>query len=161
MSRVFMVFARPALTPAAVPAHTHKPRTSHTLARRAAWASTVGALLTLSGCYYYYPAGYGFPTYGSVPVAATGAVSTAPNAVPDAQYPGPLYTSPSVAFAVPAYTAWPAYSAWPVYSAWPAWSAWPAYSAWPAWGWGGGWGWGAPAVSFGFSYRSGGGRWRR
>ena len=32
------------------------------------------------------------------------------------------------------------------------------------WGWGGwgsGWDWGAPGVSFGFSYRSGGGRWRR
>ncbi|WP_156966887.1 hypothetical protein [Paraburkholderia ferrariae] len=52
--------------------------------------------------------------------------------MPDAQYPGPLYSTQPVAIAVPAYAAWPAY--------------------YPAWGWG----WGGPAVSFGFGW---GGHW--
>ncbi|RQH07755.1 hypothetical protein [Paraburkholderia dinghuensis] len=141
MSGPFVVFARPAFA--------HRLSTALTLVRSVGWACPLGVGLTLSGC-YFYPAGFSAPPYSdSMPVAA-GTMHTAPSAVPDAQYPGPLYSSPPVAIAVPAY---------------PVWSAWPAYYPWPAWGWGWGWGggwgwgWGAPAFSFGFSYRSGGGHW--
>ncbi|MEM5404274.1 hypothetical protein [Paraburkholderia unamae] len=107
--------------------------------------AAASALPALSGCYYYAPYGYPPYYYGTVPVAATqqetAVVQTAPNpapaAVPDSQYPGPLYPSPPVAIAVPA---WPAYPAYP--------AAYPAYYPYPAYGWG----WGAPAVSFGFGY---------
>lgn len=146
MSRPLVPFLPPVIFARPAPARTRRTsRTSRTLARRTAWTGPLGALLALSGC-YFYPAGF------SGASVVPGTISTAPSAVPDAQYPGPLFSPPPVAFAVPAY---------------PAWSAWPVYSAWPAWGWGwgggwgGGWGWGAPGVSFGFSYRSGGGRWRR
>ncbi|WP_321925177.1 hypothetical protein [Paraburkholderia guartelaensis] len=116
--------------------------------------AAASALPALSGCYYYAPYGYPPYYYGTVPVAATqqetAVVQTAPNpapaAVPDAQYPGPLYPSPPVAIAVPAWPAYPAYPAYPV--------AYPAYYPYPAYGWG----WGAPAVSFGFGYWGGGGR---
>lgn len=130
----------------------HAPPASTRVARKLAFACAFGALLSLSGC-YYYPYGYGYggyPSYyGTVPASSTQqetavgqpgtAPNPAPNAVPDAQYPGPLYPSPPVAVAVPPYSAWPAY---------------PAYYPYPAWGWG------APAVSFGFGYWGGGGRWR-
>lgn len=121
--------------------------------RRVSMLGATAALLALSGCYYYYPYGY-TPYYpGTVPAANTqqeNAVlqtnsqaglpaNPAPAAVPDTQYPGPLYPSPPVAVAVPA---------WPVYPAYPAY---PAYYPYPAWGWG------APAISFGFGYWSGGG----
>ncbi|WP_322014107.1 hypothetical protein [Paraburkholderia sp. J12] len=102
-------------------------------------AGAVASTLALSGCYYYYPYGYGYGTYPAYATQQETAVATAgntpaPNAVPDAQYPGPLYSTQPVAIAVPAYSAWPVY---------------PAY--YPAWGWG------APAVSFGFGWS--GGHW--
>jgi hypothetical protein len=114
--------------------------------------AAASALLTLSGCYYYYPYGYGPYYTGPVPVATTqqetvvaqNSPNPAPAALPDAQYPGPLYSTAPVAIAVPAYPAYPAYGAYP------------AYYPYPAYGWGG-WGWGAPAVSFGFGYWGGGG----
>ncbi|PVX71996.1 hypothetical protein [Paraburkholderia unamae] len=122
------------------------------------------SLLTLSGCYYYYPYGYGPYYTGVVPAAntqqETAVMQTAPNpapaAVADAQYPGPLYPSPPVAIAAPAWPAYPAYAAYPAYpayQAYPAYSAYPAYYPYPAYGWG----WGAPAISFGFGYWGGGG----
>jgi hypothetical protein len=112
--------------------------------------AAASALLTLSGCYYYSPYGYGPYYTGPVPMVATqqetAVMQTAPNpapaAVPDAQYPGPLYSTAPVAIAVPAWSAYPAYGAYP------------AYYPYPAYGWGG---WGAPAVSFGFGYWGGGG----
>ncbi|SDC02312.1 hypothetical protein [Paraburkholderia lycopersici] len=124
----------------------HAALALHDAFRRGAAAS---ALLVLSGC-YYYPYGYAPYYAGPVPVASTQQetviAQTAPNpapvALPDAQYPGPLYPSPPVAVAAPA---WPAY---PV--AYPAYYPYPAYPAY-------GWGWGAPAVSFGFGYWGGGG----
>ncbi|WP_233863002.1 hypothetical protein [Paraburkholderia adhaesiva] len=139
MSRPSVVFA--------CPAPAHRLSTALTLVRSAGWACPLGVGLALSGC-YFYPAGFSAPPYSDTLPVATGTMSTAPNAVPDAQYPGPLFSPQPVAIAAPAY---------------PVWSAWPAYYPWPAWGWGWGggwgWGWGSPAVSFGFSYRSGGGRW--
>jgi hypothetical protein len=125
------------------PTVPHLPRSAASRVRGMALACAVGTLLPLSGCYYYYPYGYGYGAYpgypdpagypaytSTVPAAATQQETTvgttAPNAVPDAQYPGPLYPSPPVAIAVPAYPVYPGY-----------------YS---------GWGWGAPAVSFGFGY---------
>jgi hypothetical protein len=117
----------------------HSTRALRGIAVAGAFAST----LALSGCYYYYPYGYGYgatPAYATQQETAVGTVAAAPgntpapNAVPDAQYPGPLYSTQPVAIAVPAYSAWPAY--------------YPAY--YPAWGWG------APAVSFGFGW---GGHW--
>ena len=120
--------------------------------KRVSTLGAAAALLTLSGCYYYYPYGYAPYYSGTAPAAGTqqgnAALQTspqasqppnpAPAAIPDAQYPGPLYPSPPVAIAVPA---------------WPAWPAYPAYYPYPAWGWG------APAVSFGFGYWGGG--WHR
>ncbi|WP_232071140.1 hypothetical protein [Paraburkholderia pallida] len=129
---------------------SNRPWVRGALKRAAALGATT-ALLALSGCYYYYPYGYAPYYYGSVPAAGTqqdNAVmqtspqasqppNPAPAAIPDAQYPGPLYPSPPVAIAVPA---WPAY---------------PAYYPYPAWGWGG------PSISFGFGYwGGGGGYWR-
>lgn len=125
---------------------------AHGALKRVSTLGATAALLALSGCYYYYPYGYTPYYYGTVPAASTqqeNALSQthpqasqppnpAPAAIPDAQYPGPLYPSPPVAIAAPA---WPAY---------------PAYYPYPAWGWG------APAVSFGFGYWSGGGgHWHR
>jgi hypothetical protein len=129
----------------------HKRPSLRPLARgaltRAAKLGAAAALLALSGCYYYYPYGYAPYYSGAVPAAgtqqetataqATQAPNPAPAAIPDAKYPGPLYPSPPVAIAVPA---WPAYPAYPAYYPYPA------------------WGWGAPAVSFGFGYWGGG--WR-
>jgi hypothetical protein len=70
--------------------------------------AAASALLTLSGCYYYSPYGYAPYYTGPVPMAATqqetAVMQTAPNpapaAVPDAQYPGPLYSTAPVAIAV-------------------------------------------------------------
>jgi len=133
---------------AAAPSSLHKPRAARILRDALKLGAAASALLALSGC-YYYPAGYAPYYSGPMPVAGTqqetAAAQTAPNpapaAMPDAQYPGPLYPSPPVAIAVPA---WPAYPPWPAY--------YPAYP-YPAWGWG------APAISFGFGYWGGGGSW--
>ena len=133
------------------PSSFRNPRLPRTLRHALKLAAAASALLALSGCYYYYPYGYAPYYYGTVPVASTqqetAIMQTAPNpapaAVADAQYPGPLYPSPPVAIAVPA---WPAYPAYPAYPA-----TYPAYYPYPAYGWG----W--PAVSFGFGYWGGGG----
>lgn len=125
---------------AGVPARKPSSPWARGALKRISTLGAAAALLALSGCYYYYPYGYAPYYYGTVPAASTQQESAAPNpspaAVPDAQYPGPLYPSPPVAIAVPA---WPAYPAYPAYYPYPA------------------WGWGAPAVSFGFGYWSGGG----
>jgi hypothetical protein len=137
---------------AAVPAAFRNSRRARTLREALKISAAASTVLALSGCYYYYPYGYGPYYTGPVPMATTqqetaiaqNAPNPAPAAMPDAQYPGPLYSTAPVAIAVPA---WPAY---------PAYGAYPAYYPYPAYGWGG-WGWGAPAVSFGFGYWGGGG----
>ncbi|MBB3256377.1 hypothetical protein F4827_001210 [Paraburkholderia bannensis] len=142
----------------------------------AASAGAAGALLALGGCYYYTPYGYSpYPAYyyATVPASSTqqqsavavagsntGAYANppssrpnpAPAAVADAQYPGPLYPSPPVAVAVPAWPAYPAYYSWPAYYAYPA--SYPGYYGYS------GWGWGAPAVSLSVGFW-GGGYWGR
>jgi hypothetical protein len=123
-------------------------RLTHTLRDVFRFSAAASALLALSGCYYYYPYGTGPYYTGPVPVATTqqqtaaaqNAPNPAPAAVPDAQYPGPLYSTAPVAIAVPAWPAYPPYGAYPAYYPYPAY---PAY------------GWGAPAVSFGFGYWGG------
>ena len=142
---------------AAAPSSVRNERSARTLRPAPKLGAAAAALLALSGCYYYPPYAYGPYYYGTVPIASAQqeamVTQTAPNpapaAVPDAQYPGPLYSSPPVALAVPAWPAYPA--AYPPYPAYPA--AYPAYYPWPAYGWG----WGVPAVSFGFGYWGGGG----
>lgn len=132
---------------AAASSSLRNPRPPGALCNTLKLGAATSTLLALSGC-YYTPYGYGPYYSGTVPIASTqqetiaqNSPNPAPAAMPDAQYPGPLYPSPPVAIAVPAWSAYPAYAPYPAY--------YPAYP-YPAWGWG------APAVSFGFGYWGGG-----